>query len=244
MRVIMAGLSDVGRRRKSNQDSIFFDDIQGLGIVCDGIGGRAGGDVASAFAVEGMKQVFLESDRIKHEEIAAFLMTAVDRLNRGIAQRGAIEGPERGMGTTLNCLLFAGDRLHIAHVGDSRTYLYLQGNIWQLTVDHNVKEGKKRGLFYGLDPTQFKDAKDAALTRALGLQERVDVDIYDIGLEVGQIFLTCSDGLTGMVDDSGIAKIIKQYENKLELLPKALIDAANAAGGVDNITVLVSQVRN
>jgi len=239
----MAGASDIGRRRKTNQDSLFFDEVQGLGVVADGIGGRNSGEIASALVVDGVKQGFLDTDRIRHEEVSAFLITTVERLNREIISRGKEHETERGMGTTVNCVFFGGERIHIAHVGDSRTYLYFQGGIWQLTIDHNVREFRRRGLLSESQISAGAGVKEGALTRALGLTEQCDVDLYDMELQPGQIFITCSDGLTGMVDDRKIARIVREHERDLKNIPKALIDAANKAGGVDNITILVSQVR-
>jgi protein phosphatase len=145
------------------------------------------------------------------------------------------------MGTTLNCLMFVGDKLHLAHVGDSRTYLYYKKHLFQLTLDHNVAVFLERGWLpkSAVQP----GAKDGALVRAMGLADHCDVDIYEIPLKPGQVFLTCSDGLSGMVDDRRIAQLITENLDQFDMLPKVLIDAANAAGGKDNITVLLSHVR-
>jgi protein phosphatase len=237
----MIGATDVGRRRKSNQDSLYYDEPAGFGIVADGIGGRNGGEIASSMAVNGLRKAFMNSDRIRHEEINPFLVSSIDRMNSEILERGRREAEISGMGTTLNCLMFVGDKLHLAHVGDSRTYLYYKKHIFQLTLDHNVGNFLERGWLpkAAVQP----GAKDGALVRAMGLADRCDVDIYEMGLKAGQIFITCSDGLSGMVDDRKIAQIVTENLDQFERLPKLLIDAANAGGGKDNITVLVSHVR-
>lgn len=141
----MIGATDVGRRRKSNQDSLYYDEPAGFGIVADGIGGRSGGEIASSMAVNGLRKAFLNSERIRHEEITPFLVNAVDRMNLEIVERGRRETEIQGMGTTLNCLMFVGDKLHIAHVGDSRTYLYYKKHLYQLTLDHSVGNFLERG---------------------------------------------------------------------------------------------------
>jgi protein phosphatase len=237
----MIGATDVGRRRKSNQDSLYYDELSNFGIVADGIGGRKGGEIASSLAVNGLRKAFMNSDRIRHEEVGPFLVSAVDKMNSEILERGRKEQEILGMGTTLNCLMFVGEKLHIAHVGDSRTYLYYKKHLFQLTLDHSVGNFLERGWLpkSAVQP----GAKEGALVRALGLGERIDVDIYEIALKPGQLFLTCSDGLTGMVEDRRIAQIITENLDQFESLPKLLIDAANAAGGRDNITVLLSHVR-
>ncbi len=237
----MIGATDVGRRRKSNQDSLYYDELSNFGIVADGIGGRKGGEIASSIAVNGLRKAFMNSDRIRHEEVGPFLTSAVDKMNSEILERGRKEQEILGMGTTLNCLMFVGEKLHIAHVGDSRTYLYYKKHLFQLTLDHSVGNFLERGWLpkSAVQP----GAKEGALVRALGLGERIDVDIYEIALKPGQLFLTCSDGLTGMVEDRRIAQIITENLDQFESLPKLLIDAANAAGGRDNITVLLSHVR-
>ncbi|MCX6110114.1 MAG: protein phosphatase 2C domain-containing protein [Proteobacteria bacterium] len=241
MQVRMIGATDVGRRRKSNQDSLYYDELSNFGIVADGIGGRKGGEIASSLAVNGLRKAFMNSDRIRHEEVGPFLVSAVDKMNSEILERGRKEQEILGMGTTLNCLMFVGEKLHIAHVGDSRTYLYYKKHLFQLTLDHSVGNFLERGWLpkSAVQP----GAKEGALVRALGLGERIDVDIYEIALKPGQLFLTCSDGLTGMVEDRRIAQIITENLDQFESLPKLLIDAANAAGGRDNITVLLSHVR-
>jgi protein phosphatase len=239
MRVRMYGKSDIGRVRKKNQDSYYIDANLGLAVVADGIGGRVGGEVASKMAVDGMKKALIEIEALRHEEIAPFLIAGVDSVNQQIVTRG--QNPETlGMGTTLNCLLFVGDRVYIAHVGDSRTYLYYKGNLWQLTLDHNIKVYAERGW---LPKDSVSDTtKSGALVRALGLSEQCEVDIYDKELRPGEFLLTCSDGLTGMVSDRRITTLIREHESNPENIPGVLIQEANRNGGKDNITVVISQV--
>jgi protein phosphatase len=237
----MTGATDIGRKRKANQDSIFYDETQGLGIVADGIGGRKGGEIASSIAVNSMKRAFMGVDVIRHGEVNGFLVGAIDELNSDIIMRGQVEPEFAGMGTTVNCLVFVGDRLHLAHVGDSRTYLYYNGHLFQLTIDHNVSTFSAKGW---LKPEQVvPGARDEALVKALGLHANCEADIYEVALMPGQIFLTCSDGLSGMISDQEIATIIRKNYSKFDAIPQTLIAAANHAGGRDNITVLLTEVR-
>ncbi len=241
VQVRMIGATDVGRRRKNNQDSIYYDEPAGFGVVADGIGGRNGGEVASSMAVNGLRKSFMQSDRIRHEEISPFLISSVDKMNLEILERGRREADVAGMGTTLNCLMFVGDKLHLAHVGDSRTYMYYKKHLFQLTFDHSVGNFLERGL---LPKSSVQPgAKDTALVRAMGLGERCEPDIYEIKLKPGQLFITCSDGLSGMISDRKMAQLLGENLDQFDKLPKVLIDAANAAGGKDNITVLLSLVR-
>lgn len=236
----MVGGTDVGRRRKANQDSLFYDAAQGIGIVADGIGGRSGGEVASSMAVNGLRKSFLEADMIRHEEIHPFLTTTIDKINQSIIDKGAQDSSLFGMGTTLNCLMFVGDRLHLAHIGDSRTYLYSQKHFWQLTLDHNVGTFVDRGWL--AQNSVLPGSGESALVRALGLFEHCDVDIYEKTVKKGEIYVTSSDGLFDMVKDTEIARIISQNLDDFENLPRKLIDEANRRGGRDNITVLLSRM--
>lgn len=241
MLVRMAGATDIGKRRKTNQDSIFFDEPAGLGIVADGIGGRKGGEIASSIAVNGLRKAFMNSDRIRHEEIRPFLVSAIDQINKEIIDRGAVEPEVAGMGTTINCCMFVGDKLHLAHIGDSRTYMYYEKHLFLLTLDHNVANFVERGWLPKANVQP--GAKESALVRAIGLTNQCDIDLYEVKLRKGQIFLTCSDGLSGMVDEKVIARIITENINNFRELPQILIDEANKNGGRDNITVLLSQVK-
>ena len=241
MRLMMYGDTNIGLVRKNNQDSIFFDSAMGLGVVADGIGGRRGGEVASSMVVNSIRDSFLSTDRIRHEEMPGFITDSIDRANREIFQKSLEDQDVTGMGTTVNCLLFNGKRVHIGHVGDSRTYLYDKGQLWQLTVDHSVHNFIKRGL---IDASAvLPGAKPDALTRAVGLLEDVEVELYEIDFKRGQMLLSCSDGLSGMVKSKRIAEIMTESLSRPEKIPTKLIKEANLNGGRDNITVLVSQLR-
>lgn len=236
----MFGASDVGRVRKANQDSFYFNDQLGIAVVADGIGGRKGGEVASALAVEGMKNAFIEIETLRHEDVAPFMTASADTINQTILARGNQQQDIRGLGTTMNSLLFVGENLYISHIGDSRTYLYYKGHLWQLTLDHNIEVYVKRGWL----PPEAVDsnAKAGALVRAMGLSLQCEIDIYEKEVKAGEVYLTCSDGLSSMVSDQRILAIIHENRHRVEVLPKLLIAEANRNGGKDNVTVVIAEV--
>ncbi len=236
----MSGCSDVGRKRKNNQDSMYFDSVQGLVVVADGIGGKKGGEIASRIAVEGIRSDFLKTDYIRHEEIPVFLTNAVDRVNKDILHYTDQHPDKKGMGTTLNCLMFVSDTLYLAHLGDSRTYLFYKDNLWQLTLDHNVQTFLKRGWLN--KDSVGNNPKESALVRSLGIPGGVEPDIYQLKIRPDEIFITCSDGLYGMVPDEAILSIVSKYSTNISGLAKILVAEANKNGGQDNVTVVVSKV--
>lgn len=236
MQIEMAGLSDVGRVRKNNEDFLLYKEDLRLGIVCDGIGGREGGEVASKLAAETMQE---ELKEIPDSGLASFLKAAGQKANKAIIAVGEQNPILYGMGTTMECLLFRDEVLYITHIGDSRTYLFDRGNFWQLTIDHNVRTL----AFYGDIPEEMGNlAGGDALVRALGIEKKADCDIYTIKLSPGQIFLTASDGLFDMLADSEISDIINKSKNDQKKLLGTLVSEANRCGGNDNITVLISRV--
>ena len=240
MRLRMVGDTNIGKRRKINQDSLFYDAGQGLGIVADGIGGRKGGEIASSTAVQTIRKHFQDSEQIAHDELPVMIAGSVDLANKAIIQKGKKDQAITGMGTTVNCLAFGSNKLYIGHIGDSRTYLYFNGNLWQLTVDHSIDVFLKRG-WLELNETTM-NAKQDALVKAVGLLPELDVDVYEIPLQHNQLFLTCSDGLHGMVKETRIAQIISDNFRRFERIPSLLIKEANKNGGQDNITVLLSHI--
>ena len=240
MRVLMAGATNKGRTRKTNQDSIFYDEVLGVGIVADGIGGRKGGEIASSMAVTNMRNVIRNSKRIKRDEARPLLISGVDRANLAIIARGEHDPTLAGMGTTLECLLFLQNQIFLAHIGDSRTYLYYRANQWQITLDHNVQNFLERGwIKAGNLPQEWKGQ---ALVRALGLSNHCEVDVYQKRLRLGELYITASDGLFDMVSDHEICHLVKGYQDDIKKIPEILINEANRKGGRDNITVLICKV--
>jgi serine/threonine protein phosphatase PrpC len=251
--VQVAGKTDVGVVRKNNEDNFGYDTRHGVFIVCDGMGGAAAGEVASKLGVETVLTYFRESNRNgrfrmigqPHEgmsERANALASAVQLANAAIYETGSKSETKRGMGSTIVAILAKGNYLSIAHVGDSRIYLVRHGNIQQLTSDHSlVMEQVRRGLI--TREQAEKSEMQNIIIRALGSEESVKVDVEDmIGLP-GDVYLLASDGLTKHVKDDWLLGIITEYSGNLDQACSALIDAAKAHGGDDNITcVLVKLV--
>ena len=221
--------TDVGRGRSANEDAFVADADSGLYAVADGMGGHRAGEVASATAVETLRSVFGSRRRIGE---------AVEAANAAVfAQAG--ENPEmRGMGTTVTAVaLTEGRYAIIGHVGDSRAYLLRDGALSQVTEDHSlveqlVREGQ-------LSPEEAANhPQRAIITRALGIEPDVEVDIYEVDLRPGDRLLLCSDGLTNMVRDQQLEAMLREQSDPQQAA-EMMVDAANAAGGDDNITVVI-----
>jgi PPM family protein phosphatase len=239
MRLSSFAGTDVGRARSGNEDSYFCG--RTVFAVADGLGGHQGGEVASAAAVEPLAALD-GREFADPAEAAEALTAAIREANAAILDRAAGDPGLWGMGTTVTAAALAGERhLQLAHVGDSRAYLLRDGSLEQLTTDHTVvAELVRRGR---LTPAQAAiHPERSILTRAVGLDPRVPVDTPDpLELQDGDQVLLCSDGLTEPVDDDQIAQLLSA-EPDGNTACQALIDAANAAGGPDNITVVLLRV--
>jgi serine/threonine protein phosphatase PrpC len=234
MRVRVGARTDVGRVRERNEDSYLVQDP--LYVVADGMGGHRGGDVASSMILESLEGVELPPD-----DLLASLVEEIKKANVEVLRRGESDKDLHGMGTTLTAFLTDDDRAYVAHVGDSRAYLLRDGAIQRLTRDHTLVE---RMVEQGrLRPDQARDhPQQNILTRVLGVEDDVEVD--DLTLEPiqpGDRVLLCTDGLTHMVDDEEIEQILKD-EADPQAACDLLVEAALAAGGEDNITVLVLDI--
>jgi PPM family protein phosphatase len=230
--------TDVGMVRSGNEDSLFSG--RTVFAVADGLGGHQGGEVASATAVEPLAA--LDGREFADPDAAAqALASAIRAGNAAILERAAGTPDLWGMGTTVTAAAVAGDRfLQLAHVGDSRAYLLRDGTLDQLTTDHTVVgELVRRGR---LTPEQAAiHPERSILTRAVGLDPNLPVDTPDpLELQPGDQVLLCSDGLTEPVPDDAIAQLLATPDG--DAACRALIDAANTAGGPDNITVVLVRV--
>lgn len=239
MRISAYAKSDVGLVRQSNEDGVFAGST--AFAVADGMGGHAAGEVASATALQPVAALdgqHFSSD----QEIQQALLGAVESANRSVVAKAEEEPTYQGMGTTLTAAVIEDDRLHLAHVGDSRAYL-LRGPqpLIQLTTDHTVVEQLVQDG--RLSREQVADhPQRAVITRAIGIEDDVEADSFPgLALHSGDQVLLCSDGLTGPVSDEEIAEILRAHEDG-DSACQALVDAAKAAGGPDNITVLLIRV--
>lgn len=245
MKIISAGSTNIGRKRKVNQDSFLMEPGSKLFVVADGMGGHAGGETASRLTVETVVQSIL-SDKASHlsAEPGDLVMGAIHRANTAVHTTADKNKALSGMGTTVVTMYFQLGKMYVGHVGDSRVYMARRRQIWQLTKDHSlVNEKLKAGI---ITRDQLKrDRSRNVITRSVGFESSVLVDIYEKEVSSGELYLACSDGLSGMVDDSEIIRLIdeKGWDGE-DLLPlvEALIAQANANGGDDNVTVVVVRV--
>ncbi len=229
-------LTDIGLKRKNNQDAFLKDDALGLYVVADGMGGHRGGEVASRLAVEGIQKFCRENQHLVGREI---LDKGINRACSDIYEQSLTHEELSGMGTTVLALLFQDDVLYIGQVGDSRAYLMNGPAIWQVTEDHSLLNEEIRAgrLAAGQVSTyQFKNV----ITRSVGYENHVAVDIYRRRVQANDIYVICTDGLSGLIEITEIAEEIKKQGPETGL--SSLVALANSRGGDDNITALVCQI--
>jgi protein phosphatase len=229
LKLVAAGVTDVGRIRDGNEDDFLVDARTSLVAVADGMGGHRAGEVASATALEALRAAVASGQPLRD---------AMAGANDAVLEKSGADQDLQGMGTTLTAgTLAAGGNLLVGHVGDSRAYLVRDGKLTQITNDHSlVEEMVREGE---LTPEQAEvHPQRSIITRALGIDPAVEVDVYPVELRPGDRILLCSDGLTTMVRPDEIARILAR-ESDPERAAQALVDAANAAGGEDNVTALV-----
>lgn len=232
--------TDVGRKRKSNQDAVGVFQNQEkikLAIVADGMGGHQAGDVASHLAVLDLGKTWENSNLTDQEDVIQWLLKNIQVENERIFEKGQKDPSQAGMGTTIVAVVILDQTVLLAHVGDSRFYLIRNGKIKQITEDHSlVNELVKSGE---ITPEQANHhPRKNVLIRSIGIPGTVEVDLTDLEVIVGDKLVLCSDGLTNMVSDADIMRIIDEAANLDEALDD-LVAAANLAGGTDNITVLL-----
>jgi len=244
-------VSDVGKRRPHNEDSTLTDADAGLVILADGMGGYKAGEIASAIAVTtihkeiraGLKKLDLETGgkTTGQGPGAALLRNTINLVNSEIYHTAQNDPECKGMGTTIIAALFRDNFCIIAHVGDSRMYRKRQNTFSQLTKDHSlIQELIDRGMF--TTEEILKNTPKNLVTRAVGIDAEVEVDIYEVPVQPGDIFLLCSDGLNDMVDDEEIHLTLSKYSANLVVAANELVQLANANGGKDNISVILIRV--
>ncbi|HEV8358717.1 MAG TPA: Stp1/IreP family PP2C-type Ser/Thr phosphatase [Gemmatimonadales bacterium] len=240
MRISCAGNTDVGVVRSGNEDSFLLDCAQGLFIVADGMGGHAAGEVASEMAVRIIAEELGSLRGLPDGEAGARMRSAIRKANAAIFERTLAEHEKRGMGTTATVMVLFSRRYLIGQVGDSRAYLLREGELLQLTKDHSyVQEQVDAGL---LTPEQARTHPYSnVITRCVGANEDVAPDVYFGNLEQNDRVLLASDGLTGMLEDDQLAKILTSEDNPESAVNRMIADA-NRRGGLDNITAIVVRV--
>lgn len=247
----IANLSDPGQKRPRNEDSTASDPSLGFAIVADGMGGYKAGEVASAIAVSVVMDHVRKGLAVRHAHErdksngqshgAALLRKAIQDANLHIFRTANTEQQCQGMGTTVLAVLFYDDRICVAHVGDSRLYRLRNGTFEQVTSDHSlVQELVNRGFL--TKEEALANTPKNLVTRALGIEENVDVDVKEEPVQVGDIYLLCSDGLNDMMSDEEIRLTLSKYSANLSQAGSELIRIANANGGKDNISVVLARV--
>lgn len=248
----LVNVSDPGRKRPHNEDSAVTDSAIGLALVADGMGGYKAGEVASAIAakviVDGVRAGMgsdsfarnITDNGISRE--SALIKHTILQANQHIF-RTAKEVPQcQGMGTTIVATLFTDNRVVVAHVGDSRVYRYRNGELSQVTSDHSlIQELIDRG-FFTAEEAQANTPKNL-VTRALGIDDHVEVDVKEETTQPEDIYLLCSDGLNDMVNDEEIRLTLSKYSANLVQAAHELVRLANQSGGKDNISVVLARPR-
>lgn len=249
LRVVAAGRSDVGLLREHNEDSFALLHAHGLFVVADGMGGHRAGEVASQLATAAVTAFFDSTMRedatwpfhydpsLSVEENR--LVTSIKVANRSIYEEGARAAAHRGMGTTFVGILVArqGSRVFVGHVGDSRCYRVREGAITLLTQDHSLVNEYMRSM-PDLPAAQREELPRNVITRALGMNDVVQVDLHAEESRENDVYVLCSDGLSGMISDDEILQVVSAFDDP-EIACKSLIALANDHGGEDNITALV-----
>jgi protein phosphatase len=247
LKAVSSGLTDVGRKRNHNEDSYLVDEDLQLYVVADGMGGHAGGGTASRIAVEtidremrGAKNSpdnpFGAEATLQDSPLPEYLRSAVEKACFEIFKQAQEDPRLSGMGTTVISLLVRGDYALFGHVGDSRAYLVRGDLIQQVSEDHSlVNEQIKAGMITAEEAkhSRYKNI----ITRSVGFEEEVQVDVMGLVTRPGDFFILCSDGLANLVEDKEIQQVVSSVP--LKEAPKKLIDLANERGGDDNITVIV-----
>jgi protein phosphatase len=237
LRVIVDGKTDKGLVRKENEDAFCIEKDVGLLAIADGMGGHASGEVASKMAIEILK----ESVKKEGEPLPDRLSSGVKLANRAIYEAAQSQSQLNGMGTTLTALQLNGNRLSIAHVGDSRAYLIRGGVIEQITDDHTiVSEQVARGMITREEAAR-SDMRNI-LSRALGIAPEVDMDMEEVTVSEGDRLVLCSDGLSELISDDEILSEVRS-NRRPDLACSELVNLANQRGGNDNITVIVVHLR-
>lgn len=244
MQLSAAGFSHIGMKRTQNQDSFLCVPDIATFVVADGMGGHKGGETASLLTVTTLCDYIREHRHSRNSgdfDPQQTLIDAIREANRAVFRRSQDDKELQGMGTTCTALVFDQARVYIGHVGDSRCYLNHPHRIWQLTRDHSLVQEKLRAGLITRDQLKTDRMKNV-ITRSVGFEDSVQIDLSVMEIQPGDTFLICSDGLSGMCDDQEINQIISQLafaDGGLDRAAKELCNAANRNGGEDNVTALL-----
>jgi serine/threonine protein phosphatase PrpC len=251
-KIDFAELTDTGRVREHNEDAIGSIGDIGLMVLADGMGGYNAGEVASGIAVQIVTNLAAEgATREERDDIdphsgmmrqSIVLRDAIYRANKIIYQTAQSQTNCEGMGTTIVACMFYDDKISIAHVGDSRAYRIRGGQLDQVTLDHSLLQELVDRGFYSAEEAQRSTNRNY-VTRALGVEPTVEVEVHEYDVLPDDIYLLCSDGLCDMVEDDDIHLTISTFNASLDVVGQQLVDLANDHGGRDNVSVMLAQVK-
>ena len=242
MQLSVAAGTDVGRIRAGNEDSLYADadHERGLFIVADGMGGHAAGEVASEMAVQIVAREMAPIRDLTGNDPLHLMGEALKSANRAIYERTMQEADKQGMGTTASCIMMGQGRWIIGHIGDSRVYLLRDGVLRQVTKDHSYVQEQVDAGFLTPEQARYHPYSNV-ITRCVGANAAVEADVLHGELQDGDLYLVASDGLTGMVEDPQLKKILESNQTPGRMVD-AMITEANRRGGLDNITAIIVQV--
>ena len=234
--------TDTGRARNNNEDSVAVDEPSALVVLADGMGGYNAGEVASGMATSFIKAElgrWLQeaSSTASDTDVRRAMDICVDNANRAIFNAANSNPQYAGMGTTLVVGVFRDGRLLMGHVGDSRGYRLRGGRLTQITHDHSLLQEQIDAGLITAEQAAYSANKNL-VTRAVGVEDTVLLETHLHEVQLGDVYLLCSDGLSDMVDDAGIAQLLQTHES-IESAGPALVEAANEAGGKDNISLIL-----
>jgi len=239
-KITVYGKTDIGVKRTTNQDSILMNERTHLYAIADGMGGHRGGEIASSMALEILDSAITKlNDKKGDVHMPPFLKEAISLASMKIYEKALMDENLKGMGTTLIGLYFRDDKVYITQVGDSRAYLFRDEGLWKLTEDHSLVNEQVRSGMINRSQAEKMSYKNV-ITRSVGFEEIVNVDIYIRDVEDGDVFLICSDGLTSMLADDEIREKIDPDD--LKVSANSLIESTNEAGGQDNTTIILARV--
>lgn len=248
MTILSSGATDIGQKRKTNQDSICLHPDKKLYVVADGMGGHNGGDIASQMSVKLFPQ-FVQ-DNAKGLSCAHLLDQSIKHINQSIFDHAQNNEELKGMGTTIVSLSYDNDHIYFGNVGDSRAYMLHGEKLFQMTRDHSLVQEKLKMGIYDRDGAR-RDPQKNILTRTVGFEKGIAVDVFKYKACKHDLFMLCSDGLHGKVSDPDILHILQREipevkeatQEQLNTAVKELIALANSNGGQDNISVIIVLVK-
>ncbi|MEN3366763.1 MAG: family protein phosphatase [Burkholderiales bacterium] len=250
----LASRTDTGRIRSKNEDAIAVSGMYGIAILADGMGGYSAGEVASRIATDVIRESLEEGlDRLESQlqdllttrgrQLQNLMVESIQRANSAVIEAARVQPEYQGMGTTLVTALFHEDKVIIAHVGDSRAYRFRQGELTQITRDHSLLQEQIDAGLISPEWARFSQNKNL-VTRALGVDAEMEVEIHDHQTEPEEVYLLCSDGLSDMLTDEEMRDILLMHGASLQGACDALVQKANQNGGHDNISAILVKVQS